>query len=120
MKIVYIEDNALNFRLVQRMLRSDTVTGAMTGEKGLEMIWKEAPEMILVDINLPDMDGFQVLKELRDNPESSEIPIVAVTANAMHGDRENILAAGFDAYVAKPLTRLELENAIRSAGNARS
>ena len=115
MNIVYVEDNALNFRLVQRMLRHETITGAMTGKKGLERIWKENPDLILLDINLPDMDGFQVLNMIRANPISRHIPVVAVTANAMHGDRENILAAGFDAYVAKPLTRLELQNAIRNA-----
>lgn len=115
MKIVYIEDNALNFRLVQRMLRKQTITGAMTGEKGLECVRTENPDLILLDINLPDMDGFEVLKAIRNDPAHRHTPVVAVTANAMHGDKENILEAGFDAYVAKPLTRLELQNAIRNA-----
>ena len=65
--------------------------------------------MVLLDINLPDMNGFQVHDTLRANPETRHIPIVAVTANAMHGDRERILAAGFNGYVAKPLTRQELQ-----------
>lgn len=115
MKIVYIEDNPLNFRLVQRMLRGDQVIGAMTGTKGITMVWKEKPDVVLLDINLPDMDGFQVLQMLRTNPYCKNLPVVAVTANAMHGDRENIIASGFNGYVAKPLTRLELQNAIRMA-----
>lgn len=117
MKIVYIEDNPLNFRLVQRMLRKDEVIGAMTGTKGIPMVWKEKPDVVLLDINLPDMDGFQVLNMIRSNPFCEDLPVIAVTANAMHGDRENIIAAGFDGYVAKPLTRLELENAIRLASS---
>jgi CheY-like chemotaxis protein len=100
------------------MLRQDDVIGAMTGSNGIKMVWQEKPDLVLLDINLPDMDGFEVLKMLRTNPYCKTLPIVAVTANAMHGDKENILSAGFNGYVAKPLTRLELQNAIRLASAA--
>ncbi|MEO1287622.1 MAG: response regulator [Chloroflexota bacterium] len=112
MKVIYIEDNAFNFRLVKRMLRSYDITGSATGAEGLQMVIDNIPDVLLLDINLPDMDGFEVLKRIRANAETQDIPVIAVTANAMHGDRENILASGFDGYIAKPLTRLELENTI--------
>lgn len=113
MKIFYIEDNKMNFRLVQKMLKGNhEVLGAMTGQEGLVQIAVDPPDLILLDINLPDMDGFSVLSALRSDISYDDIPVLALTANAMHGDRERIIDAGFDAYLAKPVTLLELRNTI--------
>ncbi len=113
MKIFYIEDNQMNMRLVKKMLkREHEVIGAATGKEGLRRVHEVQPELILLDINLPDIDGFQVHQSLREDSLLDEIPIVALTANGMHGDKERILAAGFDAYLAKPVTRVEIENTI--------
>ncbi|MEO1289439.1 MAG: response regulator [Chloroflexota bacterium] len=114
MRILYIEDNIMNFRLVQKMLkRNHEVTGAYSGEDGLRAVHEENPDLILLDINLPGMNGFQVLEQLRCQACFDHIPIIALTANAMYGDREHILNADFDGYLAKPVTRVELETALR-------
>ena len=109
MKILYIEDNHLNFRLVQKMLKGKyEVSGAITGAEGLSQAAKLMPDLILLDINLPDFDGFKVQEQLQADSRFKHIPIIALTANSMFGDRKRILEAGFDAYLAKPITRIEL------------
>ena len=77
------------------------------------MAASERPDLILLDINLPDMDGIQVCDELKTGESTSYIPVVALTANAMHGDRERFLDSGMDGYLAKPITRNELLNTVR-------
>ncbi len=76
---------------------------AVDGETGLDLIRREAPELILCDIHLPGMDGFGVARQLKSHPAYSAIPLVAVTALAMVGDRDRILSAGFDGYITKPI-----------------
>ncbi|MEM9955255.1 MAG: response regulator [Chloroflexota bacterium] len=113
MKILYIEDNYLNFRLVQKMLKGKyDLFGAITGEEGLNQLDKLMPDLILLDINLPDFDGYVLQEAIRKDTRFDHIPIIALTANAMFGDRERIMAAGFDAYLAKPITRIEITNMI--------
>ncbi|MEO1288230.1 MAG: response regulator [Chloroflexota bacterium] len=109
MRVLYIEDNKMNMRLVQKMLkRTCEVIGAYTGEEGLRLAQEIQPDLILLDINLPDMNGYQVFDALRSQACFDNTPIIALTANAMYGDREHILDAGFDGYLAKPVTRVEL------------
>ncbi|MEL6404325.1 MAG: response regulator [Chloroflexota bacterium] len=115
MKILYIDDNQLNLRLVQKMLRKHEVITCLSGTKGIKLAYQEKPDLVLLDINMGEVDGFKVLSMIRANPSLKTLPVIAVTANAMHGDRERILAAGFNGYVAKPITRVELTNAIRIA-----
>lgn len=114
-QILYIEDNPLNMRLVRKLLRSMgyPMMEAMDGLTGLEMAKTDRPELILVDVNLPDIDGLEVTRRLKADPALADIPVVALTANAMHGDRERCLDAGCDAYLAKPVARLELQNTLR-------
>lgn len=113
-RILYIEDNPQNMRLVRKML---SVGGydmfeASDGESGLEMACETKPDLILMDINLPDIDGMEVTKRLKAMPEMSHIPIIALTANAMYGDRERFTGAGCDGYLAKPVTKNELLNTV--------
>lgn len=114
MAILYIEDNPHNMRLVRKLLQSmgyDMIE-AMDGMRGLRMASEHRPELILLDINLPDIDGLEVVQRLKSDPSLAHIPAVALTANAMHGDREHCLASGCDGYLAKPIARLELKNVL--------
>jgi two-component system, cell cycle response regulator DivK len=114
--VLYIEDNPLNMRLVKKYLQSFGIQmiEAVDGYSGLDMALQAQPDLILVDVNLPDIDGLEVTRRLRNNDETAEMPIVALTANAMHGDRERCLNSGCDGYLAKPVSRVELVNMLRS------
>jgi two-component system, cell cycle response regulator len=79
------------------------VSGAREGAEGIELARQQRPDLILLDIHMPKMDGYEVASRLRDDPESRGIPIVAVTALAMVGDREKLLSSGFDGYISKPI-----------------
>ena len=109
-QILYVEDNPQNMRLVRKMLTSAgyQVIEAFDGFSGLQAIAEERPSLILLDINLPDIDGLEVTARIKSDPELALIPIVALTANAMHGDRERCLSAGCDGYIPKPITKNEL------------
>jgi CheY-like chemotaxis protein len=105
-QVLYIEDNPTNLRLVEKILgkRADIrLLTAVSGHDGLEIIKQQALSLILLDINLPDMDGFQVLQTLKNNSNTRSIPVIAITANAMARDIEHGLSAGFSGYLTKPL-----------------
>lgn len=104
-KILYIEDNLTNRLLVKRilMVEDHVVLEAENGIAGIKIAQKELPDLILVDINMPDMDGYEVTARLRQIPELERVPIVALTANVLRGDRERSLEAGCDGYIQKPL-----------------
>lgn len=112
--ILYVEDNPLNLRLVRRMLASFgyAIAEAPDAMSGMKEIEAQEPDLILVDVNLPGIDGLEFTRRLKADPRTAHIPIIALTANAMHGDREICLAAGCDGYLAKPVARLELKNAV--------
>lgn len=114
MKILYVEDNPQNMRLVRKMLGSGgyEMVEALDGMTGLQMAEIEQPVLILLDINLPDIDGIEVTQRIKSNPSLAHIPIVALTANAMFGDRERFLDAGCDGYLAKPVSKTELLNTL--------
>ena len=104
--ILYIEDNAANMRLVERILfvRNDIkLFCADTASLGLELAAAHRPELILLDINLPEMDGYAVMERLRSNDETRQIPVVAITADAMPADIEHSKDVGFAAHITKPL-----------------
>lgn len=104
--VLYIDDNPSNVRLVERLLsRFDELVllSAHDPHTGIELAVMSHPKLILLDITMPEMDGYQVLKVLQDTPETATVPCVAVTANALPGDVEKGLAAGFDDYLTKPL-----------------
>jgi two-component system cell cycle response regulator DivK len=104
-RILYIEDNLANRTLVKRILMAEKhiVLEAEDGQQGIKVAQEEVPDLILVDINMPDMDGYEVTSRLRQIPELSNIPIIALTAKVLRGDRERSLEAGCDGYIQKPL-----------------
>lgn len=103
--ILYIEDNPENRLLVRRVLEAEgyTVIEADDGPSGLEAARQSVPDIILLDINLPEIDGYQMVGQLRGMPGLGNVPIIALTANVMRGDRERTLAAGCDGYIQKPI-----------------
>jgi two-component system cell cycle response regulator DivK len=109
-KVLYVEDNPRNMRLVRKFLEHAgyEVLEAENGLMGLEIAEKERPDVILMDINLPDIDGLEATMRLKDNTDLKAIPVIALTANAMHGDRERCLAGGCDGYIPKPINKTEL------------
>jgi CheY-like chemotaxis protein len=111
-KILYVEDNPSNVVVVQRVTdkMGFALLVAETGLDGVNMAYREQPDLILMDIGLPDIDGIAATQMLRENQGTSQIPIVAVTAHAMNGDREKCLEAGCNDYVSKPLVVSTLKN----------
>jgi len=106
MKTVLIaEDNAINRELLRELLeiRGYTVAEACNGQEALAMVEQAPPDILLLDIGMPLLDGFAVVRKLRENPRFASLPVVAVTAYAMQGDREKIMDSGFDGYLSKPV-----------------
>lgn len=103
--ILYIEDDLANRVLVRRILEAEgyRIVEAENGPLGLELALVENPSLILVDISMPDMDGYEVTMRLRQMTEMDEVPIIALTANVMKGDRERSLEVGCSGYIQKPL-----------------
>jgi two-component system, cell cycle response regulator DivK len=104
--ILVVEDNEKNRKLVRDLLtvKGYTVVETETGEEALTLAQSRRPALVLMDIQLPGIDGIETLRRLRADPSTASIPIVAVTASAMTQDRQKIVAAGFDGYQAKPLS----------------
>ena len=104
-RVLIVEDNPASLELMAYLLTAfgHTVLTAEGGKRGLAAARQERPELIICDIQLPDIDGFEVARRLNADPELCSIPLVAVTALAMVGDRYRVLAAGFDGYVPKPI-----------------
>lgn len=103
--ILIVEDNALNLELATDLLAAAgySIRQARTAEEGLRMAIGEPPDLILMDLRLPGMDGYAALRHLRADPRTAHIPTVALTAQAMRGDQEAVLAAGFNDYISKPI-----------------
>jgi two-component system cell cycle response regulator DivK len=104
-RVLYIEDNFDNRILVRRVLEAEgyRILEAEDGPTGIEMALLEAPDLILVDINMPDMDGYEVTRRLRALGKFRNVPIIALTAKVMKGDRERTLEAGCSGYIEKPI-----------------
>ncbi|MBN1202045.1 MAG: response regulator [Anaerolineae bacterium] len=109
-RILYVEDNFQNKRLVRKILsaRGFNVLEADDGLTGVELAIKEIPDLILMDISLPGIDGIEATQRIKAHNGTSNIPIIALTANAMRGDRERFIAAGCDDYLPKPISMTEL------------
>jgi two-component system cell cycle response regulator DivK len=114
-RILVVEDNELNMKLFRDILVSTgyRTLEATTGGEAVEVATELAPDLVLMDIQLPDFDGVQALGRLRANERTAAIPVVALTAQAMDGDRERFLAAGFNGYLSKPVNVRELIGTVR-------
>jgi two-component system cell cycle response regulator DivK len=103
--ILYVEDNADNRLLVRRVLQAEgyRMIEADTAGGALELLKRQVPSLILMDINMPDIDGYTLTARLKTDPRLKGVPIIALTANVMRGDRERTLDAGCDGYIQKPI-----------------
>jgi CheY-like chemotaxis protein len=121
-KILIAEDNPVNRELLRELLevRGHTVVEACDGEEALRIIEQTQPDLVLLDIGMPLLDGFGVIRKIRENPRFASMPVVAVTAYAMRGDREKILSSNFDGYLSKPVDARslaqELDRVLRQQG----
>jgi two-component system cell cycle response regulator DivK len=115
--ILYIEDNPGNRMLVRRILEAEgyMVTEATDGPSGLEIAAQEQFNLILLDINLPEIDGYDLAKRMRSMSNLDGVPILAVTANVMQGDKERTLAAGCDGFIPKPIDVDKLPELVKTA-----
>ena len=103
--VLVIEDNEKNRYLISFILKAAgySVIEAVTGEEGVERVQEEQPDLVLMDIQLPGIDGYETTRRIRSFPGREKIPIIALTSYAMTGDRERALAAGCTGYIEKPL-----------------
>lgn len=106
MRILVIEDNSTNLELMTYLLHAfgHVTIAAIDGESGVAAALVEPPDLVLCDLALPGIDGFEVLRRLRAAPNMNAVPVIAVTASAMVGDRDKVIATGFDGYISKPIT----------------
>lgn len=101
-----VEDNALNLKLMRDLLEASNIATLQTkdGTRALERVREHRPDIVLMDIQLPDVSGLDVTRQLKADAELRDIPIIAVTALALRGDEERVLEAGCDAYISKPIS----------------
>jgi two-component system, cell cycle response regulator DivK len=105
-RILVVEDNPLNLKLVRDVLGAAgyDVVSATSGEDGLQMATEHPPDLVLMDLQLPGIDGAETMRRMRDGPLAEDVPVVAVTAFAMAEDQANATRAGFDGYLEKPIS----------------
>lgn len=114
--ILIVDDNGQNRRLTRKVLQfaGFRTVEASGGVEGLSLAVAHRPDLILMDIRMPDMNGSEAVRKLKDDVRTSAIPVVALTSSTMKGDRERFLADGFDGYLEKPIRVLEFPDQIRS------
>jgi CheY-like chemotaxis protein len=113
-RVLVAEDNAVNRELLRELLeiRGYHVVEACDGQEALSALEQAQPDLLLLDISMPVLDGYAVIRKIRENPGLAELPVVAVTAYAMRGDRERILNSGFNGYLSKPINPSALKEEI--------
>jgi two-component system, cell cycle response regulator DivK len=114
-QILVIEDNEKNMKLVRDVLRASgyCTLEAATGGHGVDLAVEHRPDLVLMDVRLPDIDGVEALRRLRADTRTASVPVLALTAQAMEGDRERFIAAGFDGYLSKPVNIADLVAAVK-------
>jgi two-component system, cell cycle response regulator DivK len=120
-KILYVEDNIDNRVLVRRILMAEgyNVLEAQDAYQALQVVQQQRPDLILMDINMPEIDGYTLTARFKGTPGLSGVPIIALTANVMRGDRERSLEAGCDGYIQKPIDVDQLPAQIKRFLNAK-
>lgn len=122
MKILIAEDSSVNRELLRELLeiRGHDVFEAVDGQEALERIVELRPDLVVLDIGMPVLDGFGVIEKIRADPQLARLPVLAATAYAMRGDRDRVLQAGFDGYVSKPINADTLTQEIARVLTAKS
>jgi CheY-like chemotaxis protein len=122
MTILLADDNLPSRELMREILEASghSIVEAVNGRDALELIRQNPPELVFLDLQMPILDGFNVIRELRNDSRFRRLPVVAVTASAMLGDRERAIAAGFDSYIAKPINLGEVRNQVQLLSSRRS
>ena len=118
LRILVVEDNERNMKLFRDVLQASghRTLEATTGQRAVELATEHGPDVVLMDIQLPDIDGVEALRRLRADERTQAVPVLALTAQAMEGDRERFLAAGFDGYLSKPVNIADLLDTVRGYG----
>ena len=113
--VLVVEDNALNLKLIRDVLEHAgfTVLVATSGEEGVDLATRGGLDLVLMDLQLPGIDGTEAMRRIRAHPGGRDLPVVAVTAFAMRADREQVSSAGFDGYIEKPLSTRALPDMVR-------
>jgi two-component system cell cycle response regulator DivK len=121
-RILVVEDNEKNMKLLRDVLNAMgyRTLEATTGGEAVELATQQTPDLVLMDIQMPDVDGVEALRRLRADERTAAIPVLAVTAQAMQGDREHFLAEGFDGYLSKPVNIRELIGTVRQHCDGRA
>ena len=114
-RVLVVEDNDKNMKLFRDVLQAKgfATLEATTGQEALSLALEHRPALVLMDVQLPGMDGVETLSRLREDERTASIPVLALTAQAMRGDRERFLETGFDGYLAKPVNIVELVAAVK-------
>ena len=119
--VLIVEDNDKNMKLARDVLQAKgySTLEAVTGEEGVKLAKEKAPDLVLMDIQLPGINGIEAFKQIRADPRTARIPVVALTASVTPTDRSQITAAGFDAFVGKPINLKEFLDTVRRLIEAR-
>lgn len=114
-RVMLVEDNQMNSRLVEYVLERDgfEITTIASAEEAVQAAADDPPNIILMDIQLPGMDGIEATRRLKQNPLTAKIPVVAITAHAMRGEEERVRAVGCEGYILKPINTRELAGTVR-------
>ena len=117
--ILITEDNAVNRELLRELLeaRGHSVDEACNGQEALQKLAKSRPDLLLLDLSMPVLDGFATLARIRQDPTLARLPVLAVTAFAMRGDQEKVMDAGFDGYLSKPISSAALDTELERVWN---
>ena len=120
--ILIVEDNEKNMKLARDVLQAKgyTTLEAVTGEEGVGMALAHRPDLVLMDIQLPGIDGFEAFRRIRSDPDTLAIPVVAFTASVMSSDRHRITGAGFDGFIGKPINLKEFLETVRKTLEGRA
>ncbi len=114
--VLLVEDNEKNLKLARDLLqfKGYRVTAATTGEAAVAAVARETPDLVLMDIQLPGIDGIEALRRIRQDGKAANVPVIALTASVMAGDRERFDKAGFDGFIAKPINVREFPDQVAS------